>query len=142
MTEAQRVSLAQVALDKKIQGLIVSNTTLSRPDYLPDDFKAQAGGLSGPPVRDLALQSLRHFHQLFGGRLALVGVGGISSAEDAFERLSAGASLLQIYTGLVYQGPAIVARILEGLVQKMHESGFKSVADVVGTGVLPAKKVI
>ena len=120
------------ALDKRLGALIVSNTTISRPPLL-SRHAAEAGGLSGAPLRELALQRLRDFRGATGGALPLVGVGGIAAAEDAWQRIRAGASLVQLYTAMVYEGPGIARRIVHGLETLMRRDGFGSVAEAVGS---------
>jgi dihydroorotate dehydrogenase len=125
-------AIACIALDKQLGALIVSNTTTSRPP-LCARHRDEAGGLSGAPLRELALQRLRDFRQSTGGGLPLVGVGGIASAEDAWQRIRAGASLVQLYSAMVYEGPDIARRIVRGLEALMRRDGFASVAEAVGS---------
>jgi dihydroorotate dehydrogenase len=126
-------AIARIALDQGLAALIVSNTTISRPP-LKSTHAHEPGGLSGAPLRDLAQQRLADFRKATGGALPLVGVGGIASAEDAWARIRAGASLVQLYSAMVYQGPGIARRILRGLLDLMRRDGFGSVAEAVGTG--------
>jgi dihydroorotate dehydrogenase len=88
--------------------------------------------LSGKPLKALATSFVRHLYRAVGSRLAIIGVGGIFTAEDAYEKIKAGASAVQIYTGFVYEGPAAVKRINQGLIRLMQRDGFKSIADAVG----------
>lgn len=125
-------AIARIAIDKKLGALIVSNTTISRPP-LRSRHAGEAGGLSGAPLRDLAQQRLRDFRKATGGAVPLVGVGGIASAEDAWARIRAGASLVQVYSAMVYEGPGIARRIAAGLEQLMRRDGFTSIADAVGS---------
>ena len=125
-------AIARIALDKRLGALIVSNTTISRPPLL-SRHAAEAGGLSGAPLRELALQRLRDFRGATGGALPLVGVCGIAAAEDAWQRIRAGASLVQLYTAMVYEGPGIARRIVHGLETLMRRDGFGSVAEAVGS---------
>jgi dihydroorotate dehydrogenase len=125
-------AIARIALDKRLGALIVANTTISRPP-LRSRYAAEAGGLSGAPLRELALQRLRDFRRATGGALPLVGVGGIASAEDAWQRIRAGASLVQLYSAMVYEGPRIARAIVRGLEALMKRDGFSSVAEAVGT---------
>ena len=126
-------AIARIAIDKQLGALIVANTTISRPP-LRSRHADEAGGLSGAPLRELALQRLRDFRVATGGALPLVGVGGIASAEDAWQRIRAGASLVQLYSAMVYEGPGIARRIVRGLETLMRRDGFASVAEAVGTG--------
>jgi dihydroorotate dehydrogenase len=126
-------AIARIAIDKRLGALIVSNTTISRP-ALRSRFANEAGGLSGAPLRDLAQQRLRDFRLATGGSLPLVGVGGIATAEDAWARIRAGASLVQLYSAMVYEGPGIARRITRGLEELMDRTGFATIAEAVGTG--------
>ena len=125
-------AIARIALDTKLGALIVSNTTISRPP-LTSSHRGEGGGLSGEPLKPLALQRLRDFRTATGGALPLVGVGGIATAEDAWQRIRAGASLVQLYSAMVYEGPGIARRIVRGLEQLMKRDGFASVAEAVGS---------
>ena len=125
-------AIARIALDKGLGALIVSNTTVSRPP-LRSRHAGEAGGLSGAPLKPLALERLRDFHSATGGALPLVGVGGIATAEDAWQRIRAGASLVQLYSAMVYEGPGIARRIVRGLERLMRRDGFASVAEAVGS---------
>ena len=126
-------AIARIALDKGLAALIVSNTTVARPP-LRSRHSSEAGGLSGAPLRDLAQQRLAEFRKATGGALPLVGVGGIASAEDAWARIRAGASLVQLYSAMVYEGPGIARRIVGGLEGLMRRDGFASIAEAIGTG--------
>ena len=123
--------IARIGLDMRLGGLIVSNTTISRPP-LRSTHAGEAGGLSGAPLRDLAQERLRDFRKAAGGALPLIGVGGIASAEDAWARIRAGASLVQLYSAMVYEGPGIASRITRGLEALMKRDGFASIAEAVG----------
>jgi dihydroorotate dehydrogenase len=126
-------SIAKAALDHRLDALIVSNTTISRPP-LESANKGQAGGLSGAPLKPLALQRLRDFRTATGGGLPLVAAGGIESGPDAYDRIRAGASLVQLYTALIYHGPGLVRTILAELEAYLAADGFASIAEAVGTG--------
>ena len=125
-------AIARIALDRQLGALIVSNTTISRP-LLRSRHAGESGGLSGVPLRDLAQQRMRDFRTATGGAIPLVGVGGIGSAEDAWARIRAGASLIQLYSAMVYEGPALPRRILRGLERLMRRDGFNSIAEAVGS---------
>lgn len=125
--------IAGVAMARKIDALIVSNTTIDRPRELRSPLAGESGGLSGAPLKGRALEMLRQFRRATGGALPLIGVGGIGSAEDAYERIRAGASLVQLYTALVYEGPGLVRRINQGLARLLERDGFATLADAVGT---------
>ncbi len=125
-------AIARIALDKRLGALIVSNTTISRPP-LASRHAGETGGLSGAPLRDLAQQRLRDFRAATGGAIPLIGVGGIGSAEDAWARIRAGASLVQLYSALVYEGPGLARRIVRGLERLMLRDGFATLAEAVGS---------
>ncbi|MBT8426806.1 MAG: quinone-dependent dihydroorotate dehydrogenase [Erythrobacter sp.] len=125
-------AIARIAADTGLAALIVSNTTITRP-ALKSCHAGETGGLSGAPLRDLALERLRDFRKATGGAIPLVGVGGIATAEDAWARIRAGASLVQLYSAMVYEGPGLPSRITRGLVRLMKRDGFSSIAEAVGS---------
>ena len=118
--------------DAPIAGLILANTTTARPPGLVSRQRAEEGGLSGPPLAPRALDVLRLAYALSGGRLPLIGVGGIDSADAAYARIRAGASLIQLYTALVYRGPRLVGEITQGLARLLAADGFDSLAEAIG----------
>ncbi|MBW8784534.1 MAG: quinone-dependent dihydroorotate dehydrogenase [Novosphingobium sp.] len=125
-------AIARVALDKRLGALMIGNTTVSRP-ALRSPLAHESGGLSGAPLKPLALQRLRDFRAATGGVIPLVGIGGIATADDAWERICAGASLVQLYTAMVYEGPGIARRIVAGLEQRLRHAGFANIAAAVGS---------
>ena len=125
-------AIARIAIDKRLGALIVGNTTVSRP-ALASAHAGEAGGLSGAPLAALALRRLRDFREATGGAMPLVGVGGIDSAESAWARIRAGASLVQIYSAMVYEGPFLARRIVRALPALMRRDGFETIAEAVGT---------
>ena len=125
-------AIARIAIEKGLGALIVSNTTISRPP-LSSPHAGETGGLSGAPLRDLAQQRLRDFRKATGGAMPLIGVGGIAGPEDAWARIRAGASLIQVYSAMVYEGPGIARAICRGLVKLMRRDGFATIAEAVGT---------
>ena len=131
--EGEPDQIVRVAVQHGIDAIIVANTTVSRP-LLKSKYRNESGGLSGAPLRPLALKSLRDFRAASGGEIPLIGVGGIATAEDAWERIRAGASLVQLYTAMVYDGPRIAARIGHGLARKLKQEGMGNIAEAVGTG--------
>ena len=133
LTSEERRDIAQVALDTGVDGLIVSNTTVERPPDLLSRHAHEAGGLSGRPLFAPSTTLLAEIYGLTQGRLPLIGVGGIASAEDAYAKIRAGASLVQLYTALVFAGPALIGRIKSGLASLLTRDGFGSTADAVGT---------
>lgn len=129
--EAAQIDTIVKAASGRVDALIVGNTTLSRP-HLHSRRADEGGGLSGKPLGDLALQRLRDFRRACGGQIPLVGVGGISSADDAYARIRAGASLVQLYSALAYHGPGLAKRINTGLLALLTRDGFADVAEAVG----------
>lgn len=125
-------AIARIALDKQLGALIVSNTTISRPT-LASAHAGETGGLSGAPLRELAQQRLRDFRKATGGAIPLVGVGGIASAEDAWVRIRAGASLVQLYSAMAFAGPGIARQVTRGLEALMRRDGFATIAEAVGS---------
>lgn len=123
--------IVDIAKARGIAALIISNTTITRPPLL-SCHAGEAGGLSGAPLRDLAQQRLIDFRKASGGSIPLIGVGGIASAEHAYARIRAGASLVQLYSALVYEGPGLVKRINQGLLGLLKRDGFASISDVIG----------
>jgi len=124
--------IVDVAMEQKIAALIISNTTITRPD-LKSNNRTETGGLSGAPLKDLALQRLKDFRKASGGQIPLIGVGGIATAEDAYERICAGASLVQLYTAMIYEGPTIAAGMNCQLAKLLKRDGFASVTEAVGS---------
>jgi len=125
-------AISRIAIDKGLGALIVSNTTITRPT-LRSIHAGEAGGLSGAPLRDLAQRRLRDFRRATGGAIPLIGVGGIAGAEDAWARIRAGASLVQLYSAMVFEGPAIARAVTRGLEECMRRDGFASIAEAVGS---------
>ncbi len=132
LQSAEVDDIAKVALDEKLDGVIVSNTTLARPSSLSAPEKTEAGGLSGAPLFEPSTQLLRRMYELTNGAVPLVGVGGVSSGADAYAKIRAGASLIQLYTALVFDGPVILSKIKRDLAVLLERDGYTSVADAVG----------
>jgi dihydroorotate dehydrogenase len=132
LTEKELEDVAGAALSLNLDGLAVGNTTISRPGSLGSRHREEAGGLSGRPLEALSTRVLARVACLTDGRLPLIGIGGVDSGETAFRKILAGASLVQLYTGLVYEGPPLVGRIKRELSQRLRESGYENVADAVG----------
>jgi dihydroorotate dehydrogenase len=125
--------IAEVALSAGIAGIIATNTTLSR-DGLTSPHQTEAGGLSGAPLFQKSTRTLARLSHATAGALPLIGVGGVASAEDAYAKIRAGATAVQLYTAMVYQGLSVIPRIVRGLDQLLLRDGFGSVAQAVGTG--------
>jgi dihydroorotate dehydrogenase len=133
-------AIADLAVELGLDGIIATNTTIARPDLVSDPAlvtAAGAGGLSGVPLRPRALEVLRRLHARAGDRLVLIAAGGIETADDAWERIAAGATLVQAYTGFIYGGPRWPRRIQDGLARRARAAGLKSVSEARGTMVAP-----
>jgi len=115
-----------------INAIIVSNTTVARPSSLKSKYKIEKGGLSGQPLFDLSTETLRQFYAAAKGKIDLIGVGGVSNGLQAYEKIRAGASAVQIYSALVYEGPGLVNAINTDLLLRLKADGFKSIAEAVG----------
>jgi dihydroorotate dehydrogenase len=132
LTPEDLEDVAEVALAAGIDGLIVSNTTIARPAGLSPSLAGEPGGLSGQPLMVPSTLVLRRMAKLVAGRLPLVGVGGVSSGADAYAKIRAGASLVQLYTALAYRGPDLVGTIKRDLADRLRADGFRSVAEAIG----------
>lgn len=128
--------ILELAQPRQMAGVVATNTTIARPDS--DDPGAEkvyeeVGGLSGAPLKQRATDCIKHIYRQTDGELPIIGVGGIFNAKDAWEKICAGASLVQVYTGLVYEGPGIAREIVDGLIERMDKQGFEKLADAVGS---------
>jgi dihydroorotate dehydrogenase len=132
LDEEALAAIVEAAVAEGIDGLIVGNTTLSRPGQLPAAFAKQTGGLSGAPLFALATEKLRQTYKVAQGRVPLIGVGGISSGADAYEKIRAGAALVQLYSAMVFAGPGLAQDIKRDLAARLRADGFASVAEAVG----------
>ena len=138
LSEAGLEAIIEVAVRADVAGIIATNTTVSRNNLraLPDDVRACGeGGLSGAPLRSRSNEVISLIHRLTRGQLPIIGVGGVFTAEDAWEKICAGASLVQLYTGFIYEGPSVAKKINEGLADILRREGFKSLDDAIGCNV-------
>ncbi|MDE1172952.1 MAG: quinone-dependent dihydroorotate dehydrogenase [Parvibaculaceae bacterium] len=124
--------IAAVALAAPLDGLIVSNTTIARAGLVAGPLAQETGGLSGRPLMTMSTVALREMYRLTLGRLPVIGVGGVSSGADAYAKIRAGASLVQLYTALAFEGPGLVTRIKKDLAALLLADGFASIADAIG----------
>ncbi|MHB8534551.1 MAG: quinone-dependent dihydroorotate dehydrogenase [Sulfuricaulis sp.] len=131
LDDAQIAAIAGLVLDYKFDAVIATNTTITRPVLGQEPLSHQTGGLSGRPLKRLSTEIIRKLHAHLQGNLPIIGVGGIENADDAWEKLVAGAGLVQVYTGLIYEGPGIVQNIVQGLFERMRASGADSLAEAV-----------
>lgn len=128
--------IVDLVLARKVSGIVATNTTVSRPDPASPGLKRtyeEAGGLSGKPLRARSTEVIRHLWKQTRGRVPIIGAGGIFNADDAWEKIVSGATLIEVYTGLVYEGPTLAKEIVEGLRKRLEERGFESIQEAVGT---------
>jgi dihydroorotate dehydrogenase len=132
LTAEERTDIAALAPETGIDGIVIANTTIARPSSLRSRHAAEAGGLSGKPLFTASTALLGEIYRLMEGKIPLIGVGGVAGAADAYAKIRAGASLVQLYTALVFEGPALIGRIKRGLAELLRRDGYASVADAVG----------
>jgi dihydroorotate dehydrogenase len=130
--------IVNVCKKYKVSGIIATNTTVSRNSLLKTDVERVRaigeGGLSGAPLKNRSTEVIRTLYKKSGGSLPIIGVGGILSAQDAYEKIKSGASLVQVYTGLIYEGPSLAKKINKGLLKFLRRDGFSSIQEAVGKG--------
>ena len=124
--------IAVTAIKNDISGIILTNTTNSNKDKLISDFKKEEGGLSGEPLQQISTNMIKKFYKQLNGKIPIIGVGGVNSGKSAYEKIIAGASLLQLYTGLVYKGPSLVKDIKKELIQILKVEGLNNIKDAIG----------
>ncbi len=132
LSAEERGDIAALATETGIDGIVIANTTIARPTELRSPHAAETGGLSGEPLLAPSTALLEEIYRLTEGKMPLIGVGGVAGAADAYAKIRAGASLVQLYTALVFEGPALIGRIKRGLAELLRRDGFTSVADAVG----------
>ena len=125
--------IVDLSLKNNINGIILTNTSDKNRDKLIDNQKNEKGGLSGQPIKDLSTKIIQKFYKELNGKIPIIGVGGVDSGNAAFEKIAAGASAIQLYTGMIYKGPMIVKEIKKGLIIKLNEKGFKNISEAVGS---------
>jgi dihydroorotate dehydrogenase len=135
LDEEQIRDIALISLANNIDGLIISNSTIDRPTLLKSNLKNEIGGLSGKPLFLKSTIILKQMYTLTNGQIPLIGVGGISNALECYEKIKAGASLVQLYTALVYEGPEIINNILSELINLLKTDGYKNVKEAIGRDV-------
>ena len=131
LSKQELEAIVDTAIACEIDGIVATNTTIERPNQTHKVYNEQ-GGCSGSPLKHQSTEMIRHIYSYTEGRLPIVGVGGIMNAEDAWEKILAGASLLQAYAGFVFEGPGLTKSIVNGLHKKLKESGFESISEAVG----------
>ena len=124
-----------MAIKNDISGIILTNTTNSNRDNLASEIKKEEGGLSGEPIQQISTNMIKKFYKKLNGKIPIIGVGGINSGKSAYEKIIAGASLLQLYTGLVYKGPSVAKEIKKELIQILKDEGINNIKDAIGKGV-------
>ena len=127
--------IADVAIKNNISAIILTNTTNGNRDNLISKLKKKKGGLSGEPLQQISTNMIKKFYKQLNGKIPIIGVGGINSGKSAYEKIIAGASLLQLYTGFVYKGPSAAKNIKKELIQILKSEGIKNIKDIVGKGV-------
>ncbi len=135
LTASEQEKIAATVLKNQIDGMIISNTTIDRDLNLKSFYSAEVGGLSGVPLFKKSNEVLKNFYKFTGGKIPLIGVGGVSSAADAYEKIKCGASLVQIYSAFIYQGFGLVERIKKELNEMVEKDGFKNISEAVGTSL-------
>jgi dihydroorotate dehydrogenase len=131
LDDTQIAAIARLVLEHKFDAVIATNTTIARPGLADDPQARQSGGLSGRPLKSLATEIIRKLYDRLQGDVPIIGVGGIENAEDAWEKLVAGADLVQVYTALIYEGPCVVQAIARGLAERVRTSGCATLAEAV-----------
>ena len=126
--------IVDVATKNNISAIILTNTTITNKDNLKSDTKNEEGGLSGKPLQQISTNMIKKFYKLLDGKIPIIGVGGVDSGKSAYEKIIAGASLLQLYTSFVYRGPSTAKYIKKELIQILKAEGVKSLEDIVGKG--------
>jgi dihydroorotate dehydrogenase len=141
LSSEERADIAALAAPSGIDGIVIANTTVARPPRLRSSEAGEPGGLSGKPLFAPSTALLGEIYRLTDGKLPLIGVGGIASAEDAYAKIRAGASLVQLYTALVFAGPALVGRIKRGVADLLRRDGFSAIAEAIGADHVLASAV-
>ena len=127
-------NIVDISISNKISGLIIANTSNKHRGELNDQLKNEEGGLSGQPLQKISNNLIKKFYNLLNGKIPIIGVGGVNSGESAYEKILAGASLLQLYTGMVYKGPMLIKNIKNELIQIIKSEGYSNLKDVIGKG--------
>ena len=125
-------SIAKIALENKISAIIVSNTSERNRENLKDTQSIEKGGLSGKPIETISNELIRKFFNIVKKQIPIIGVGGVDSAESAYNKILSGASLIQLYTGMIYQGPYLIKKIKEELIKKLKNDGVKNLNEIIG----------
>ncbi len=133
LNEEQIYSVAKILLEKKIEIVIISNTSDKNRENLNNINKLEKGGLSGKPIQEISNKTIFKFYKILGNKIKIIGVGGVDTGKAAFEKIICGATLVQLYTGMVYRGPGIASKISSELIDILKNKGFKNVSEAIGT---------
>ena len=133
LNEYQIDIVAKVLLDNEIEIVIISNTSDKNRENLNNINKLEKGGLSGKPIQEISNKTILKFYKILGNKIKIIGVGGVNSGQTAFEKIICGASLVQLYTGMVYRGPGIAFQINSELIDILKNKGFKNISEAIGT---------
>ncbi len=133
LEKKQIQGIINLILEYKIDGVILTNTTNKNRENLVDSNSKEKGGLSGKPIKDISTEYVKIFYNELKGKIPIIGVGGVDSGQSAFEKIAAGASAVQLYTGLIYKGPNIVKEIKKELIEILKDKGFKNINEAVGS---------
>ena len=126
-------NIINLILEHRIDGVILTNTTSDNRESLLDKKKVEKGGLSGKPLRGLSTKFIKRFYKDLRGKTTIIGVGGVDSGDSAFEKITSGATAVQLYTGMIYKGPGVVKEIKKDLINLLNKNGFKSISEAVGS---------
>ena len=127
--------IVHAAIKNDISAIVLTNTTIDNRDNLVSEAQKEAGGLSGEPLQKISTNMIKKFYEQLNGKIPIIGVGGVSSGKNAYEKILAGASLLQLYTGFVYRGPSTAKDIKKELIQILKSEGIKNIKDAIGKGI-------
>lgn len=132
LSDEDKQDIVDVAFETGIDGIVVSNTTIDRPETLQNKNKSETGGLSGEPLFEMSTQMLRDMYRLTEGKIPLIGVGGVSNGEQAYTKIKAGASLVQLYSAMIYRGPGIALAVAKELANLLRDDGYENVSEAIG----------
>ncbi len=132
INENEISNIIELIYKYEISGLIISNTTDSNREKLSDDKKNEAGGLSGKPLENLSTELIKKFYKEIKGKIQIIGVGGVDSGQTAFDKITAGANAVQLYTGMVYKGPGVVREMKKELISILEKENLKNISEAVG----------
>ena len=133
LNEEQIDIVAKILLEEKIEIVIISNTSNKNRENLNNINKLEKGGLSGKPIQEISNKTIFKFYKILGNKIKIIGVGGVDTGKAAFEKIICGATLVQLYTGMVYRGPGIASKISSELIDILKNKGFKNVSEAIGT---------